>query len=45
LLNGAALNAALWIAASSNPKSVVDSALEAFVVMANGFLVQSSAEL
>ena len=40
LLNGAALNAALWIAASDDPQSVVDSAIETFLVMANGLRVE-----
>ena len=40
LLNGAALNAALWTAASDDPQSVVDSAIEAFLVMANGLRVE-----
>ena len=39
LLNGAALNAALWIAASPDPKSVVGKAVEAFLLMANGLRV------
>lgn len=39
LLNGAALNAALWIAASDNPEGVVDKAIEAFTLMANGLRV------
>lgn len=37
LLNGAALNAALWIAASDAPQSVVGNAVDAFVLMAHGF--------
>lgn len=37
LLNGAALNAALWIAASPAPEQIVDNAIEAFLMMANGF--------
>ena len=40
LLNGAALNAALWIAASDDPQSVVDSAIETFLVMTNGLRVE-----
>jgi len=38
LINGAALNAALWIATSSNPKKVLPKALEAFNTMISGFL-------
>jgi len=38
LLNGAALNAALWIAASPEPQAVLLRALEAFREMAKGFL-------
>lgn len=39
LLNGAALNAALWIAASDNPEDVVDKAIEAFLWMVNGLRI------
>lgn len=38
LLNGAALNAALWIAASSNPQDVMPKAVGAFQSLATGFL-------
>ncbi|RYY77327.1 MAG: TetR/AcrR family transcriptional regulator [Gammaproteobacteria bacterium] len=38
LINGAALNAALWIATSSNPKDVLPKALDAFNTMVSGFL-------
>ncbi|RUO25537.1 TetR family transcriptional regulator [Aliidiomarina minuta] len=38
LLSGAALNAALWIAASDNPKEVTPKAVEAFQLLASGFL-------
>nr|WP_255607068.1 TetR/AcrR family transcriptional regulator [Phyllobacterium sp. 2063] len=38
LLNGAALNAALWIAASSNPQEVLPKAIGAFQSLATGFL-------
>lgn len=41
LINGAALNAALWIAASDDPQSVVGKALEAFLLMANGLRVSN----
>lgn len=40
LLNGAALNAALWIAASDNPKDVLPKAVEAFHALAAGLLVK-----
>ncbi len=36
LLNGAALNAALWIAASDDPQSVAGHAVEAFRLLADG---------
>lgn len=36
LLNGAALNAALWVAASDNPADVLPKAVEAFSLMACG---------
>jgi AcrR family transcriptional regulator len=36
LLNGAALNAALWIAASEDPKEVLPKAVEAFRHLATG---------
>lgn len=38
LLNGAALNAALWVAASDEPSAVLPKAIEAFRVMATGLL-------
>ena len=40
LLNGAALNAALWIAASDDPKDVLPKAVEAFHALAAGLLVK-----
>ena len=40
LLNGAALNAALWIAASSEPEKVLAKALEAFRCLASGLLAK-----
>ncbi|WP_148254260.1 TetR/AcrR family transcriptional regulator [Aidingimonas lacisalsi] len=40
LLNGAALNAALWVAASEEPRSVLPNAIEAFRHMASGLLVK-----
>jgi AcrR family transcriptional regulator len=38
LLNGAALNAALWIAASDDPRAVLAKAVEAFRCLAAGLL-------
>jgi AcrR family transcriptional regulator len=38
LLNGAALNAALWIAASDDPEAVLPKAVEAFRHLATGLL-------
>jgi AcrR family transcriptional regulator len=38
LLSGAALNAALWVAASDEPKSILPKAIEAFRLMASGLL-------
>lgn len=38
LLNGAALNAAMWIASSDHPKAVYGKAVEAFRHLANGLL-------
>jgi AcrR family transcriptional regulator len=40
LLNGAALNAALWIAASEDPKDVLPNAVEAFRCLATGLLAK-----
>lgn len=40
LLSGAALNAALWVAASDDPRAVLPKAVEAFRTMAAGFLAQ-----
>jgi AcrR family transcriptional regulator len=40
LLSSAALNAALWIAASDDPKSVLPKAVEAFQALATGLLVR-----
>lgn len=40
LLNGAALNAALWVATSEEPRSVLPKAIEAFQIMVTGFLAQ-----
>jgi AcrR family transcriptional regulator len=39
LLNGAALNAALWVAASQKPESTLPKAVEAFKCLASGFRV------
>ncbi|ATU94183.1 TetR/AcrR family transcriptional regulator [Phyllobacterium zundukense] len=41
LLSGAALNAALWIAASDDPQDVLPKAVEAFHALAAGLLVSS----
>lgn len=38
LLSGAALNAALWVAASDNPAEVLPKAVEAFRAIASGLL-------
>ncbi len=38
LLSGAALNAALWIAASATPEEVTPKAVEAFQLLATGLL-------
>ena len=40
LLSGAALNAALWIAASDDPQDVLPKAVEAFQSLATGLLVR-----
>ena len=40
LLSGAALNAALWVAASENPTDVLPKAVEAFRAMASGLLAK-----
>lgn len=42
LLNGAALNAALWVAASDDPQDVLAKAVEAFRLLAEGLLARSS---
>ncbi len=39
LLNGAALNAALWVAASSKPEEVVSKAIDAFKWMVDGLRI------
>jgi AcrR family transcriptional regulator len=39
LLNGAALNAALWVAASDEPRSVLPKAIEAFHLLVSGLLL------
>ena len=43
LLNGAALNAALRVAASDQPHPVLPKAIEAFRVMAEGLRAESAA--
>jgi AcrR family transcriptional regulator len=40
LLSGAALNAALWVAASEEPQSVLPKAIEAFQCLATGLLAK-----
>lgn len=40
LLSGAALNAALWIAASDNPQHVLPKAVDAFRSLASGLLLR-----
>ena len=40
LLSGAALNAALWVAANNEPKLVLPKAIEAFRIMASGLLAE-----
>ena len=42
LVSGAALNAALWIAASDSPEKVLPRALEAFYAMASGLLAKQT---
>lgn len=42
LLSGAALNAALWVAASENPPNVLPKAVEAFRSLAGGLLSKPS---
>ncbi len=42
LLSGAALNAALWVAASDEPQFILPKAIEAFRLMATGFLAEQS---
>ncbi|MCY1331939.1 Transposon Tn10 TetC protein [compost metagenome] len=40
LLSGAALNAALWVAASDDPKDVLPKAIDAFQSLASGLLAE-----
>lgn len=40
LLNGAALNAALWVAASEEPQAVLPKAIEVFQLLAAGLLAK-----
>lgn len=42
LLSGAALNAALWVAASEHPRLVLPKAVEAFRLLATGLLATTS---
>lgn len=44
LLNGAALNAALWVAASDSPTAVLPKATAAFRALASGLLKSDEAE-
>lgn len=44
LLSGAAFNAALWVAASDKPQTVLPRAVAAFQIMATGFLARSDIE-
>ena len=41
LLNGAALSAALWVAAADHPKAVLNKAVDAFRKLASGLLLDS----
>lgn len=41
LINGAALNAALWVAASDDPEAVLPKAIKAVQIMATGFLTKN----
>lgn len=40
LLNGAALNAALWLASCADPQAMLPKTLEAFNMLASGFLAK-----
>lgn len=40
LLNGAALNAALWLASCADPQAMLPKTLDAFNMLASGFLVK-----
>lgn len=42
LVNGAALNAALWIAAADDPHAVLPRAIEAFRVLVSGLLAEKA---
>jgi len=42
LINGAALNAALWVAASDDPQTVLPKAIEALLCLLTGFLAPRS---
>lgn len=37
-LNGAAMNAALWVTSSNEPKQILNQALQAFEILASSFL-------
>ncbi len=45
LLNGAALNAALWVAASEDPQKVLPKAVQAFLCVARGFRAMQPASV
>lgn len=40
LLNGAALNAALWLASCADPQAMLPKTLDAFNMLASGFLIK-----
>lgn len=42
LLNGAALNAAQWVAASENPQDALPKAIQVFTLLVNGLLEGST---
>jgi hypothetical protein len=44
LLNGAALNAALWVAASDEPEQALPKMIDAFIALASGLRTASDDE-
>lgn len=44
LVSGAALNAALWVAASDDPQAVLPKAVEAFRALAEGLLLKGAGD-